>query len=178
MIMESSTSQLKHTLKYGSITGGLICIYLLILFIFGMMNNMKLVNISGIFFIGGAFISVKRYRDSVTGGFLTFGKAYGTALLTFIFTGIVWAIYGYILYKYLSPGLLEEKIIQAQDALLQLGWPEDRIESYTYLISKSQTAFTNAFGYVLNATFWGALLALVLAAWMKRRENPLLKDID
>lgn len=176
--MDPKNSQFRHALIYGSVTGGIIVIYLLILYIFGMMNNMKLVNITGIIFIGGAFLSVKRYRDTIMGGFLTFGKAYGTALLTFIVTGSVWGMYGFILYKYLSPGLLEEKIIQAQDALLQLGWTEERVETYTELIANSQTAFTNAFGYVLNAAFWGALLALILAAWLKRNENPLLKDID
>ena len=176
--MESKNSQFRHALIYGSVTGGIIVVYLLILYIFGMMNNMKLVNMAGVFFVVGAFVSVKRYRDTVTGGFLTFGKAYGTALLTFIATGVVWGIYGYILYKYLSPGLLEEKITQAQDALLQLGWSEERVEAYSELIGQSQTAFTNAFGYVMNAAFWGALLSLIIGASLKRNENPLLKDID
>ena len=176
--MESKNSQLRHALIYGSVTGGIIVIYLLILYIFGMMNNMKLVNMAGVFFIIGAFISVKLYRDTVMGGFLSFSKAYGTALLTFMVTGVVWGIYGYILFKYLAPGLLEEKIAQAQDALLQLGWSEERVEAYSELIGQSQTAFTNAFGYVLNATFWGALLSLIIGVWLKRSENPLLKDID
>ncbi len=143
-----------------------------------MMNNTKLINISGLFFVIGAFISVKHYRDRVMEGYLSFGKAYGTALLTFVIIGFVWAIYGYILYKYLTPGLLEERITQTQETLLQLGWPEDRIEAYTDVIRKSQTPFTNAFGYVMNATFWGALLSLIIGAWLKRSENPLLKDID
>jgi hypothetical protein len=174
--MDTGTSQFKHTLIYGSITGLIISAYLLMLFFFSMMNNNTLVNISGLFFVGGAFISVKRYRDVVMGGILNFGKAYGTALLTFIFTGVVWAIYSYILYKYLSPGLLEEKITQSQESLLQLGWTEDKVEAYTELISKSQTPFTFALGYIFNSAFWGAILALIVAVFMRRGENPLLKN--
>jgi len=176
--MESKTSQFRHTLIYGSVTGGIICFYLLLLYMFSMMNNTKLVNITGLFFVIGAFISVKHYRDKVMGGYLSFGRAYGTALLSFIFTGVVWAIYGYFLYKYLSPGLLEEKMTQSQEALLQLGWTEERVEAYSELISKSQTPFTFAFGYIFNSTFWGALLAFILAGLLKRNENPLLKDSD
>ena len=174
--MNSNNSQLKHALIYGSVTGGMIIVYLLILFVFSMMNNSKLINISALFYLVGGYISVRHYRDRVMGGYLNFGKAYGTAFLTFLFAGITWGIYGYILYKYLSPGLMEEKITQTQEALLQLGWSEDRIEAYMELAGKSQTPFTYAFGYIFNAAFWGALIALAVGGILRRSENPLLKE--
>jgi hypothetical protein len=172
--MDQSTTQFRHALIYGSITGAIIVIFLLLLYIFGMMNNSAMNNIAGILFVAGSYISVRKYRNQAQGGFISYGKAYGTSMLTFLAAGFIWAIYEYFLYQYLAPGLLEEKLVEAQDALLKLGWDENKVEAFTTL--SKPTPFTNAIGYFVNTAFWGALLALLLAGILKREGNPLLKQ--
>jgi hypothetical protein len=173
-IMNKNSTQLKHSIIFGVITGGVISLYLLTLYFFAALNNTALANISGFLFLIGGYVSVRRYRNELKGGFITYGKAYGTAFLTFLFAGLVWTIYEYILYKYLSPGLLEEKIAEAQEALLKLGWSEERVAAFTTLSNPSP--FGNALGYFFNATIWGAIISLLIAAFLKRNENPLLKN--
>lgn len=171
--MDQNTTQFRHALIYGAAIGGIISLYMLLLYIFGMLNKTAMTNVGGILFVAGSYIAVRQYRNRILGGFISFGKAYGTSILTFLCIGFVWAIYQYILYKYLSPGLLEEKMIEAQDALLKLGWAEDKVEAITTL--SKPTPITNAFGYFFNAAFWGAILSLLIAAILKREDNPLLK---
>jgi hypothetical protein len=172
--MNQSTTQFRHTLIYGAATGGIISLYLLLLYIFGMMNKTSMTNFGGILFILGGYVSVRQYRNQYKEGFIRFGTAYGTCILTFLAAGFIWAIYEFFLYKYLSPGLLEIKITEAQDALLKLGWNEEKVEAFTTL--SKPTPFTNAFGYFFTTAFWGALLSLLIAALLKRESNPLLKQ--
>jgi hypothetical protein len=170
--MDRNTTQFRHSLIYGSATGAVIAIYLLLLYIFGLMNNAGMSNFGGILFVLGGYISVRQFRNQAQEGFIKFGKAYGTSMLTFLAAGFIWAIYEYFLYRYFAPGLLEEKLIEAQDALLKLGWDEDKVEAFTTL--SKPTPFTNAMGYYVNTAFWGALLSLLIAAILKREKNPLL----
>ncbi len=172
--MDQKALQYKHVLTYGSITGGAIVLFMLLMYIFGMLNNAALTNVSGILFVVGGYLSVRNFRKKREGGIISYGKAYAICFLTFLTTGFIWSIYEYILYKYLSPGLLETKMIEAQDALLKLGWTEEKVEALTTL--SSPTALSNAFGYFFNTAVWGAVLALLIAAIMKREGNPLLKS--
>lgn len=163
------TTQFQHTVRYSLYTGGAIVLFLLIIYMFGMMNNPRMPNIALFMFIAGVFISVKRYRDHESDGILSFGRAYGTAVLTCVFTGIIWAIYEFILYKYLSPGLLETRIEEMQELWLNSGVSEELIE----LQSRLLTPFTMGLSYLFSAAFWGSVLSLPLAAMLKRDNNPL-----
>jgi hypothetical protein len=166
--MQSKT-QLQHTLIYGLYTGGAIILFFLIIFMFGMVNNPRLPNVALFIFMAGVYISVKRYRDYESGGLLSFGRAYGTAVLTCLFIGILWSVYEYVLHKYLSPGLLETKIEEMQEIWLNKGFSEDLIELETAFL----TPFILALSYIFSAAFWGAILSLPLAALLKREVNPL-----
>jgi hypothetical protein len=172
--MKQPSSQFRHTLLYSLYTGGAIIMYLLILYIFGMTNNPRLLNIAGFIFMIGVYISVKHYRDKVNEGVISFGRAYGTAMLTCVFAGIIWAVYGYILHKYLSPGLLTEKIEEAQELWLKRGMSEELVELQSSLI----TPFIMALGYIFSAAFWGSVLSLPLAAILRRENNPLVDKQD
>jgi hypothetical protein len=172
--MNKSRLQLKHTLTYGAIFGVFIVILQLVIFIFGMLNNNSLNTMAPAIFIFGVYLSVKHYRDKLNNGFLTFGKAFGTSLLTCITIGSVWGVYGYILYKYLSPGMLTEVIEAAQDMWLNKGLSEEFVEKATSSISP----VTIAFGYITNSLIFGSLLSLLVAAMLMKNINPLLADSE
>ena len=172
--MDQNAKQLKQILIFGSISGGAICLFELLFFLFAMLNNKALSNISGILFIIGGYVSVRYYRNEINKGFISFKRAYRVAFLTMLLTGLVWAIYEFILRKYLSPNLLEEELLIAQENLLRLGWPEERVDAFTTL--GKPMAFTSALGYFIYAAIGGSLVSLIIAALLKRDENPLLKD--
>jgi hypothetical protein len=139
-----------------------------------MVNNPRLPNIALFIFIAGVYISVKRYRDFESGGVLSFGRAYGTAVLTCVFIGILWSMYEYVLHKYLAPGLLETKIEEMQEVWLNKGVSEDFVELQTLYF----TPFILALSYIFSAAFWGAILSFPLAALLKREVNPLAGNQD
>ena len=172
--MNYNQIQFRHSLIYGAIFGISIVILLLILYIFGMTNNGNIYSLAPLIYIIGAHISVKHHRDRLNDGYITFGKAFGTALLTCIFMGIVWAVYGYFLYKYLLPNLLTEQIALIQEMYLKFGMSDQLVEK----LSQAITPFSVAFGYVTNSVIFGSLLSLIIAALLKRIQNPMISSTD
>ena len=165
---------MRHSLIYGATFGTTIVILLLLLYIFGMTNNSKMESLAPLIYIIGAYISVKHYRDKLNEGFLPYGKAFGTSLLTCIIMGSVWALYKYFLYKYLLPGLFTEQLELMQDLYLKLGFSEDFVKK----ISPTITPFSFAFGYITNSIIFGSLLSLIIAAILKSDSNPLVTRSD
>jgi hypothetical protein len=170
--MNYNQIQFRHSLIYGAIFGLCIVILLLFLYIFGMSNNGNIVSLTPVIFIIGAQISVKHHRDRLNNGIITFGKAFGTSLLTCIFMGVVWAIYGYVKYKYFFPDLLKEELPVMQDMYLKLGYSEKMVENTSQYV----TPLTMAFGYILDSAIMGSLLSLIIAAFYKRNTNPLTSN--
>ena len=102
MNMDQKNRKLKHAVKYGLITGGVIVLYQLILYIFGMLNNQKLNNITFFFIVVGLLPSVKHFRDRIQNGTINFGKAFGLGVLTCLFIGIAVSVFTYLQFKFFS----------------------------------------------------------------------------
>ena len=95
----------------------------------------KFIILTWLAFALGSYLAVREYRTLAGNGFVKYGKAYRTALLTFTVTGLICAFYTYILYKFLSPGHLEQRMLEAKDAMHQFGWSEDFIKEATTIHS-------------------------------------------
>jgi drug/metabolite transporter (DMT)-like permease len=138
-----------------------------------MANNKSLGNISFILLVVGILLSVRHYRDHVNEGFIDFGKAFTAGLLTCIFAGVIGAIYSYFQFKYMSPHLIDELLAMTQDKLITKGLTDAQIEMQSALIEKIMTPLFLSISYVFSMAFWGGLLSLLIAAVMKKPENPL-----
>jgi hypothetical protein len=174
--MDKKTSIFNHSLFYGLLTGAVIAVYQLIVYFFGMANNKSLGNISFFLLVVGILLSVRNYRDQVNLGYIDFGKAFTAGLLTCIFAGMVGAVYSYFQFKYMSPHLIDELLALTQDKLISKGLTEDQIEMQSALMEKIMTPLFLSISYVFSMAFWGALLSLLIAAIMKKPENPLITN--
>ena len=167
--MLSNENQYKHALIYGGIFGGTIFLLLILGFILGSANNANLQLFATIIFITGVIISTRKYRDIQPDKVLPYGKAFGTAFLTNVVIGFIWAIYGYILYKS-SPGLLEDKLYEVQEAYLRLGWNEEKVAETV----EQSSAIDIALSYFFSAVIYGGVLSLIVGAIFYRKPNPLM----
>ena len=171
--MNKNSVQFKHSAIYGAVFGGIIVFMLLISAIF-MVPGKAMTVLTVTVFIFGAYLGTKSFRDKFNDGYITYGKAFGTSLLICVTMGVIWGIYRFILFKYVSPEMMNIEIEEYQEALLTAGWSDSFVE----LASSSISLFTLSFGYIWNSAIYGSLLSLILAALLKRNINPLLIDTD
>lgn len=152
--------------------------FLLMIYFFGLVNNEKLNSIIYIVFIVGVYFSVKNYRDQVMGGYLNFGPAFSTGFLTCLFIGLVGAVYTYFQYKYMSPALLDDMILQMQDNMINRGMSDEQIEMQSVIFEQFMSPGVMSLGIIFGSAFWGALLSLIFAGILKKQDNPLLTNQD
>lgn len=172
--MNNSSMQFRHSVIYGLVFGGIIVLLLFLTAILCLLPNKNITSLAVPIFIFGSFLGTKHFRDKLNGGFITFGKAFGTSLIICVTMGIVWGVYRYLLFKYISPDLMTTEIEEYQEVLIGSGMNDKFVEMATLNL----TPFTMGFGYISNSAIYGSLLSLVNAWILKRNVNPLLMDTD
>lgn len=112
-----------------------------------------------IIMIAAVVIIQLAYRKSL-GGYMSYGQALVIAILSMVFASIIGAVFTYVLYKFIDPGLLEQIMLQTEEKLYQQGMPEAQIETALAVSRKMQTPGIMA----IMAVFGGAFMGLVIGA--------------
>src|SRR6056297_368993 len=99
--MNKDNPFIKMTMTYGLITGLVLIIYTLILY---MTNNLLDQNfilgiLNYVILIAGIIYGTKSYRDQYLNGYISYGKSLGTGVLISVFAGVIMGIFTYLLYE-------------------------------------------------------------------------------
>jgi len=171
--MENKPSMLQHTMTWGAITGIVMIIYSLLLYVFNQFYNQGLGIISYAFLIAGILFGSYAYRDKVLGGTISYGNAFMTGLLITLFAGILSSFFSFILVRFIDPGMVEQAIAQTEEKLMNQGrLSEDQIEM---MVEKSRKMISSPITVVIGMFFFtliGTVISLVTAAITKREPTP------
>jgi len=86
---EKKHSVSANSLNYGLITGGVMIVFNLILFISNLYMNQSLGYIGYLFMLGGMVWGTLEYRKKLQNGFMTYGEAFSSCFLIGLFAGIL-----------------------------------------------------------------------------------------
>lgn len=170
--MEQKTSVLNYSLKWGVILGIIMVIYSLLLYILDLSLNRALGWVAYAILLVAVFLAVKNYRDKLNGGFLSFGNAFSIGLLIFIFSGIISAIFSFIMFKYLAPELIDKITVMQEEKLLSRGIPEDMVEAQMGMAKKFMSPGMMSIMSVVSSLVGGSIISLIVAAILKKANNP------
>ena len=99
------------------------------------------------------------YRKQL-GGSMTYGQGLGIAVLSIAVASVIGAVFTFVLYKFIDPGLLDQLILQTEEQLYERGMPEAQIDAALAVSRKMQTPGIMA----IMAVFGGALMGLIFGA--------------
>lgn len=169
--MEQKTSTLNYSLKWGVIIGVILIIYTLLLYILDLSMNKALGWLSFVILIVGVFMAIKNYRDKLNNGLLSFGNGFSIGLLIFIFSGIISAIFSYVLFTYIAPELIDKITAAAEENLLNKGIPEDMIETQMAMAKKFMSPTFMVLTSLISSVVIGAIISLIIAAILKKENK-------
>lgn len=177
----------KPLMNVGAVIGAALIVPHLLFYLMGKTFDYYNINMFLQFLIvlAGLILGSKYLRDQFYGGYLSYGRILGTSLLILVFGSFIYAFYKYLLFGFFEPGLMndyfvfmEDKLLEAQDNMLQMGMSEDNVEKFTSpmienmdKVREETTAFSIAQSDIFNITFWGGLLALITSIFMKKTKN-------
>ncbi len=168
-------SVLSNCIRYAVILAVISILYSLLLYSLGQTQNKVLGFLAFVILLAVMIWAVKDFRDKKSGGFISFGQAFRVGFYTGLFAGIITAIYTYLFFKYFDPELVNQMIIKAEEDLISNNpnMEDSQIEmAMSYTRRFMQPAWMAFFGFLWNAVV-AAILGLIIAAIMKKEENPM-----
>ncbi len=124
------------------------------------------------------FIFVKSYRDNHLGGFMTYGQALGAGVIIALYAAIIGAVFAYILYTVIDPGLIEKTLAITEQKLIDKGMPEAAIEQGMSINKKIMTPPIMAAMSIVQGVFMSFLIMLILSIFLKKEGNPLIDSAE
>jgi len=168
----TSKSQLTKTIIYGTILGLVLVIYSFILHKTNLEKNMWLSLFQNIFLIAAIILSIQCFRNRFNEGYISYGKALGTGVLTIIWASLIVAIYTYLFTKYIDPTAIENARELALKNIENSN-NEDQIELmskiFNFIFSSSIMSVLTFIGNV----FKGTIFSLIIAAFLKKEKDIL-----
>jgi hypothetical protein len=177
-MMEQKVNIWKANLTNGVILALVCVVYTLFLYFFDLLFNTTLGYIYFLVQVILLFLLVKSYRDNFLRGYITYGQAVGTGVIISLYSALAMAVFSYILYTVLDPGLTAKKLAFVEEMLLKRGMPQETVDTSMKMQEKLQTPLISSILSIFSGVFIGTLLSLVIAIFVKKEGNPLLDEAE
>ncbi|HNY03832.1 MAG TPA: DUF4199 domain-containing protein [Bacteroidales bacterium] len=173
---EKPRTPIANGLTWGLITGGVLIVFSLIMFLADLYLNKTVNWIGYLFLIAGMIYGTLEYRKKYTGGFLTYGKAFSTSFWIGLFAGIVSSIYVFIFMQYIHPGFINELMDQSRTAIMTSNpnMSDEQVEQALAISSKFMSPVMMTIWGLVSYAVMSAIISLILAIFLKK-EDPALK---
>jgi hypothetical protein len=159
------------SMTYGAYIGLALTVVTIIFYISGSIYNSNLQLINYIVLIIGIYITTKKFRDEYSNGLISYSKALGFGTLTIFYGSIIYGFFIYILYRIISPGLIEDYITILEEQFLKTGMETEQVESLTELYRNFMTPFIMGISEIFGKTLFGFIFSLIISLILKNEVN-------
>ena len=172
--MEQEINAWKTNLTNGLILGLVGIVYTFIVYFLDLTFSTYQGYIGMVIQLVVLFFLLKSYRDNFRHGQITYGQSVGAGVIIYVYYAVIMAIFGYLLYTVIDPGLMKKALAVAEAKMASKGLPQAQIDTAMTLTSKMmKPAFTAIFG-LFGTMISGTIISLIVSIFIKRETNPLI----
>jgi hypothetical protein len=117
--------------------------------------------------IGGLVLAVRQVR-TLQGGFITFGKAFGTSFKTIAITSVIQTAWSIVFIKFIAPDLMSQMMEMQRGKMEEQGMEPEAIDGAMQMMSWMQDPITFTLFSIGSYLLIGVIIALIIAAIMKK----------
>jgi hypothetical protein len=172
--MEQKASIWKANLTSGLIIGLVGIVYTLVMWFMDLTFNRTQGYIYFALLIFLLYYFIKSYRDNYLSGYITYGQAVGAGVIICLFSAIIGAIFTYILYTIIDPGLPAKQLAFTEELYTKRGMPQEAMDTALNMAKKFQKPVITAIMGVVGGVFFGTIISLIVAIFVKKEGNPLI----
>lgn len=176
--MEKKRSIWKETLNYGIIYGLITVVFSVLTYMFDLTFTTWIIWPSLLLGVVVLFFLLRSYRDHYNNGYISYGKSVGAGVIISIYAAIISAIYIYVLYTFIDPGLMDKSMAVAEAKMLEKGLPEAAIERAMEMQSKMMKPWFTSLMGIFNSVIYGLILSLIVSLFVMKKGNPLLDELE
>jgi magnesium-transporting ATPase (P-type) len=167
---EKPVSLMKSSLTYGIYLGIVSILLSVVLYVLGYTFEKWVQYTSYPIIIGGVIWAQIAYRKAL-GGEMTYGQALGVGTMTVIFSGVLSAIYIYLLYTVIDPSLIEQLRLATEQQLVEQGKvPEEQMDAVLDMMTKFQKPWIMSISAIFVGAIMGLIVSLITGIFTKK--NP------
>lgn len=170
--MENNVTTFNAGIRWGGITGGVLILFGLLMYVTGMSDPYKespLQHIGWIIVIGGVIMGIMYFKDN-NEGIMSYGQGVGTATMVGLIAGIISAIWIFIFFKFIDPDMLEAiREFSFEKATESGEIPEEAEENMRKMMNTFTSPVVMSITSVLMYTITGLVVGLIGSAFMKTR---------
>lgn len=172
--MEQKVNVWKANLTNGVILALVGIVYSLVMYFLDLSLN----KVQGYVFMVIQFVMLyillKSYRDNVMHGQITFGEAFAAGVIISLFYVLIMAVFSYILYSVIDPGLVAKQLAQAEEGMRAKGnLTEAQIEAGMKFTEKIMKPAIMAIWGIVFGMIFSTLLSLIVSIFIRKEGNPL-----
>ncbi len=173
--MEQKVNVWKANLTNGLILALVGVVYSLIMYFLDLSLNKTQGYVMMIIQIALLYFLIKSYRDNYMHGQITYGQSVGAGVIIFFYYAIVMAVFGYILYTIIDPGLVTKQLAAAEETMRAKGiLTEAQIETGMKFTEKILKPGIMSISGIFFSMIWGTILSLIVSIFIKKEGNPLI----
>ncbi len=173
--MEEKVNPWKANLTNGLILALVGIVYSLIMYFLDLSLNraqgyvLLLIQIVLVYFL------LKSYRDNFLHGQITYGQSVGAGVIMFFYSAILGAIFTYILFAVIDPGLVAKQMAIAEQGMRAKGnLNESQIETAMKFTAKFMKPGIMATTGIFASLLFGTIISLIVSIFVKKEGNPLI----
>jgi len=172
--MEQKTNVWKENLTNGLILGLIGVVYTLVMYFLDLTLNKIQGYVFLLILIVTLYFLVKSYRDNYLHGYMTYGQAVGAGVVIFLYYSIIVAIFTYILYAVIDPGLIDKQLAAAEELLAKRGLSQEAMDAGLKIQKKMMKPEIMALMGIFGSMLSGVIMSLIVAIFAKKEGNPLI----
>lgn len=176
---EKQRSVSQHALVYGLITGVILIVFSLVLYLANLHLNKTLGYIGYIFIIGGMVYGTLEYRKKYLNGFMTYGKAFSSCFLIGVFAGILASVYMFFFAQFINPGFVQELLDQTREQMMSSNqnMTEEQLDQALAISAKFMSPPFLAIWGLLAYIIISAILSLIIGLFLKKEDKTLTPSV-
>lgn len=172
--MEQNVSPWKANLINGVIFALIGIVYSLVIYFLDLSLNKIQGWILLVLQIVILYFLIKSYRDNYKYGMITYSQALGAGMIIFLYYAIIMAVFTYLLYAVIDPGLVDKQLAFTEEQIIKRGLPEATVEAQMKVQEKIMKPAIMAPLSIFGVMFQGLIMSLIIAAFVHKEGNPLL----
>jgi hypothetical protein len=120
------------------------------------------------------YFLLKSYRDNFLHGQITYGQSVVAGLVIFVYVAVIMAVYTYILWAFIDPGLVSKSMAVSEEAMVKKGVPQAAIDSGMAFTAKIMKPAIMAPISMFGTMIAGLIYSLLVSIFIKKEGNPLI----
>lgn len=167
-------STFSPALQFGLLTGLVLIVFTLILFLAGVGEKSPIQFISYVLLIGMIFWGMVNIRDKQLDGVMSYGKAFSTGFWIALFASILVGIFTFFYLKYINPGFMTNHLAEARMKMEERpGITQAQVEQGMKMARTFASPIVSAIMALIWEVIIGTVLSLLIAIFAKREDKTI-----